>query len=53
VGGGRIAAEVFVGLLLGDHHSFLSQDRTWHPIAEMTQGGKFGIAELIRSAIKT
>jgi hypothetical protein len=51
--GGRIVAEVFAGLLLGDHHSFLSQDPTWRPISDLTQGGKFGMAELISAAIKT
>jgi hypothetical protein len=29
--GGRIVAEVFVGLLFSDHSSLLSQDPTWHP----------------------
>ena len=29
--GGRIVAETFVGLLLNDSYSFLSQDPTWTP----------------------
>jgi hypothetical protein len=29
--GGRIVGEVFVGLLLGDSHSFLNQDPLWRP----------------------
>jgi hypothetical protein len=48
--GGRIVAEVFIGLLSGDQHSFLSQDRTWGPIPEFTEGGTFGMAQLIRKA---
>jgi hypothetical protein len=46
--GGRLVTEVFVGLLLGDSHSFLSQNPSWLP------GGsaKFGIADLIKIAIK-
>ena len=31
--GGRIAAEVFLGLMVGDAHSFLSLDPNWHPAA--------------------
>jgi hypothetical protein len=29
--GGRIVAEVFLGILFGDHSSLLSQDPKWHP----------------------
>jgi hypothetical protein len=29
--GGRIVAEVFLGLMFGDNHSLLSLERTWHP----------------------
>jgi hypothetical protein len=29
--GGRIVAEVFLGILFGDHSSLLSQDPSWHP----------------------
>ena len=29
--GGRIVAEVFLGLMFADHGSYLSQDRNWHP----------------------
>ncbi len=45
--GGRIVAETFIGLLLGDSHSFLSQDPYWAPNAAR----KFGIADLIKRAI--
>ena len=50
--GGRIVGEVFVGLLLGDRHSFLSQNPHWKPIPEFTKDGKFGIAELIAQAMQ-
>jgi hypothetical protein len=29
--GGRIVAEVFLGLLFGDNHSVLNLDPTWKP----------------------
>jgi len=52
--GGRIVGEVFVGLLLGDRHSFLAQDPCWTPIPkftrEGTKGGTFGMAELLTQA---
>jgi hypothetical protein len=50
--GGRIVAEVFVGLLLGDQYSFLNQDPFWEPCPEFTNNGKFGIVELITQAQK-
>ena len=51
--GGRIVTEVFAGLLLGDTHSFLSQYPRWQPEkAFMNEHGRFGIAELIKEAIK-
>jgi hypothetical protein len=50
--GGRIVAEVFTGLLLGDHHSFLSQDPNFKPLPEFTVKGKFGMVELIAQALK-
>jgi hypothetical protein len=48
--GGRIIAEVFAGLLLGDQHSFLSQEPSWQPDASLLRAGKFGMAELIHAA---
>jgi hypothetical protein len=48
--GGRIVASVFIGLLVGDHFSFLYQPG-WRPIQSFTFGGKFGIAELIKQAM--
>src|SRR5436305_2070323 len=32
--GGRIVAEVFLGLMFGDAHSLLSLDPHWHPRSE-------------------
>ncbi len=49
--GGRIVAEVFIGLLLGDQCSFLSQYPSWQPIGAFTTRGKFGMAELIKQAL--
>jgi hypothetical protein len=50
--GGRIVAEVFIGLLLGDQCSFLSQDPSWRPNKEFFNTEcKFGMAELIKQAI--
>jgi hypothetical protein len=48
--GGRIVGEVFVGLLLGDTHSFLNQDPLWKPIPEFMKNGKFRMAQLIEQA---
>jgi hypothetical protein len=50
--GGRIVTEVFVGLLLGDSHSFLSQAPGWTPDASFMRDGRFGIAELIAQAMR-
>jgi hypothetical protein len=45
--GGRIVAETFIGLLLGDPHSFLSKEPHWRP----NKAGKFAMADLIKKAI--
>jgi hypothetical protein len=50
--GGRIVGEVFIGLLVGDSHSFLSQYPNWKPKEEFLKDGKFGIADLITQATK-
>ena len=51
--GGRIVAEVFIGLLLGDSHSYLSQFPNWKPNTDfITTEGKFGIRQLIDEAKK-
>ncbi len=44
--GGRIVMETFAGLLLGDSHSFLSQDPAWTPVKR-----DFRMADLIKMAI--
>lgn len=49
--GGRIVAETFVGLLLGDSSSYLSQDPLWQPDPKYQKSGKFGITELLRTAL--
>ena len=43
--GGRIVMETFAGILLGDSHSFLSQDPTWTPMKR-----DFKMADLIKMA---
>jgi hypothetical protein len=49
--GGRIVAEVFAGLILGDNHSFLAQQPCWKPLPQLCRDGKhFGIADLITFA---
>jgi hypothetical protein len=44
--GGRIVAETFIGLLLADRHSFLSQAPDWAP----NRTRSFTMADLIRKA---
>ncbi len=46
--GGRIVAEVFLGLLEADPLSFLNVDPQWTPV--FGTGGKFGIADLLTEA---
>jgi Animal haem peroxidase len=50
--GGRIVAEVFIGLLLGDPHSFLVQQPDWKPRADMMQAGTFRMKDLLGQAAK-
>jgi hypothetical protein len=45
--GARIVAEVFVGLLAGDSHSFLAQNPSWSP----PEGPAFDMPALIRQAL--
>ncbi len=49
--GGQIVGEVFMGLLMNDHHSFLFLDSKWSPMTALMKEGKFGITELITAAI--
>lgn len=51
--GGRIVAEVFIGLMLGDQYSYLSQEPGWKPFAEFLNNGQFKMADLIKQAIKS
>jgi hypothetical protein len=46
--GGRIVMEVLVGLLLGDRHSYLSQDPRWTP--KYGKNGDFTMRDLIEVA---
>lgn len=46
--GGRIVAEVIVGLMRGDPHSYLRQDPDWTPT--YGAGDAFGMADLLRAA---
>lgn len=51
--GGRIVAEVLIGLLDGDPSSFLSAEPTWQPTQGQfgaTQNGKFFMTDLLRFA---
>ncbi|MGZ3381337.1 MAG: peroxidase family protein [Isosphaeraceae bacterium] len=49
--GGRIIAEVFASLLLGDPTSYLNASATFAPIPPFTHNGRFGLAELINVAL--
>jgi hypothetical protein len=46
--GGRIVAEVFIGLLEGDHMSYLQRDPDWTPNLGTNQD--FEMADLLRFA---
>ena len=48
--GGRIVAETFAGLLLGDSSSFVAQDPLWVPT--LAVNGVFGLRELIAAALR-
>jgi hypothetical protein len=49
--GGRIVAEVFAGLMLGDNHSFLAQNPDWKPF-DAFGGAKFRIIDLLKAALQ-
>lgn len=49
--GGRIVAETFIGLLLGDSHSFLAQDPGWTPTVPAA-GPVFGMGDLLKYALE-
>jgi hypothetical protein len=48
--GGRIVAEVLVGLLKGDPSSFLRQEPAWKPDLPAAEKGTFTIVDLLRFA---
>jgi Animal haem peroxidase len=47
--GGRIVAETFAGLLIGDSTSYLCQAPLFRPDPKFAPRGRFGIAELLRA----
>jgi hypothetical protein len=47
---GRIVAETFLGLLLGDSSSYIAQDPLWTP--SLAVKGVFGLRELIATALQ-
>ncbi len=49
--GGRIVAETFLGLLVGDSSSYLAQDPLWTPNSSYAVKGVFGLRELIATAL--
>jgi hypothetical protein len=49
--GGRIVAEVFAGLLLGDSHSFLAQSPAWKPLFYPRGEKRFEMPDLIAVAL--
>jgi hypothetical protein len=49
--GARIVTEVFIGLMQGDHTSYLRQDSAWKPSLPASAGdGKFFMIDLLRFA---
>jgi hypothetical protein len=46
--GGRIVAEVLVGLLAGDPQSYLSRKPAWMPILPSAATGDFTMHDLVR-----
>ena len=47
--GGRIVAEVFLGMLFGDNDSFLSADPNWTPT--IAKGKDFALRDLVAYAL--
>ena len=51
--GGRIVAEVLLGLLARDPLSYLSVEPNWHPVAPLAAAdGSFDMPQLIRFAMQ-
>ena len=49
--GGRIVAEVLIGLLSGDPLSYLSVDPNWQPSLPAVTAGSFTLSDLINIAV--
>jgi len=47
--GGRIVAEVFLGLMFGDNDSYLRQDPNWKPT--LSKNGEFRLKDLVNFAL--
>jgi len=50
--GGQLVADVFASLLRGDPTSYVNAEPTFKPIADFARDGKFGLAELIKVALR-
>ncbi|WP_148572318.1 peroxidase family protein [Nocardioides caldifontis] len=48
--GGRIVAEVFLGLLTRDPSSYLRNDPAWRPFLRTAEDGSFGMPQLLEAA---
>ena len=48
--GGRIVAEVFLGMMFGDNDSFLVADPSWTPSIR-SKGTKFALRDLVAYAL--
>jgi hypothetical protein len=49
--GGRIVAEVFLGMLFGDNDSFLSASPNWTPTIKSATAGNFTLGDLVSYAL--
>jgi hypothetical protein len=49
--GGRIVAEVFLGMLFGDNDSFLTASPNWTPTIKSAAPGTFTLADLVSYAL--
>jgi hypothetical protein len=45
--GGRIVAEVLLGVLGGDRHSYVNADGDWRPTLPAARPGEFTMADLL------
>jgi hypothetical protein len=50
--GGRIVAEVLIGLLAGDPLSYLSVAPNWRPTLDSRQAGRYTLSDLVRHAVR-